>query len=137
MATVSRAQRPARMTQAVRAGFLAPYDSYANRIATLRFVEDIPLQHSHPSYATLAGIANGLEGLKAFPMCLIWGERDWCFTPAFRREWQKRFPEARVHIAEDAGHYVVEDASERVVEWIDAFAKDHPLGSPTADAAEH
>lgn len=126
MATFMAVEKHERMTPAVKAGFLAPYDSFANRIATLRFVEDIPLKRTHPSYATLAGIANGLEGLRDLPMCLIWGERDWCFTPAFREEWQRRFPEARVHTAEDAGHYVVEDASARVIHWISEFQAEHP-----------
>ena len=127
MATVMAVEKHERMTPTVRAGFLAPYDSYENRIATLRFVEDIPLSRSHPTYPTLAGIADGLAGLRGLPMCIIWGERDWCFTPAFRREWQRRFPDARVHTADDAGHYVVEDAAERVVDWIRAFQADHPI----------
>src|SRR5439155_26854134 len=32
-------------------GLLAPYDSWANRVAVQRFVQDIPLRPSHPSYA--------------------------------------------------------------------------------------
>ena len=136
MATVMAVEKHDHMTPTVKAGFLAPYDTYANRIATLRFVEDIPLKRSHPSYATLAGIANGLAALRDLPMCLIWGERDWCFTPAFRAEWQRRFPAARVHTAEDAGHYVVEDAAPRVVEWIRAFAEDHPLDESATPAPE-
>lgn len=127
MATFMAVEKHEHMTPVVKAGFLAPYDSYANRIATLRFVEDIPLSRSHPTYATLAGIANGLESLRDLPMCIVWGERDWCFTPAFRGEWQRRFPQARVHTADDAGHYVVEDASTRVIDWIRAFQADHPL----------
>src|SRR5262249_53991479 len=35
---------------AVKAGLLAPYDSWANRIAVARFVQDIPLVAGHPSF---------------------------------------------------------------------------------------
>ncbi len=46
-ATVCKHQR---MTPEVKAGYLAPYDSWRHRVAVLRFVLDIPLGPSHPSY---------------------------------------------------------------------------------------
>src|SRR3989449_2035676 len=49
-----------RMTPAVKAGYLAPYDSYANRVAILRFVQDIPLRPSHPTYRLVEEIGRGL-----------------------------------------------------------------------------
>ncbi len=106
---------------AIKQGYLAPYDSWANRVAVHRFVQDIPMQAGHPSWDTLAAIEAGLPSLVGKPMTLIWGERDWCFTPAFRAEWQRRFPAAEVHPLADAGHYVVEDASDRVVGLVRDF----------------
>ena len=44
-------------------GLLAPYDNWANRIAILRFVQDIPLGRSHPSHETLADIQKQLHTL--------------------------------------------------------------------------
>jgi len=52
---------PERLTPAVRAGYLAPYDSWAHRIAIDRFVRDIPMHPQHPSYATLLEIEDGLQ----------------------------------------------------------------------------
>lgn len=106
---------------AVAQGLLAPYGSWADRIAILRFVEDIPMRPGHPSWSTLVEIEEGLERLRGKPMLILWGERDWCFTPAFREEWQRRFPEAEVHALRDAGHYVMEDARERVLEAMEGF----------------
>ena len=40
---------PDRLSGAVRAGYLAPYDSWAHRIAVHRFVQDIPLSPRHRS----------------------------------------------------------------------------------------
>jgi len=108
-------------------GLLAPYGNWQDRIATLRFVEDIPLSADHPSRTTLLGIERGLERLRERPLCLIWGERDWCFTPAFRREWERRFPSAESHKVDDAGHWVTEDAPAQVLEWIRSFLSRHPL----------
>lgn len=104
-----------------RAGYLAPYDSWAHRVAVHRFVQDIPMAPSHPSWAALEGIAAGLAALRDRPMLILWGEKDWCFTPAFREEWERRFPAARVHRFEDAGHYVVEDARERILPLMQGF----------------
>lgn len=110
-----------RMTPAVRAGLLAPYDTWSNRVATHRFVQDIPLSPRHPSYATLAAIEHDLVNLRDLPVMLIWGMRDWCFTPHFLERFQQFFPEAEVHRFDDAGHYVIEDAHERIVPLLRAF----------------
>ncbi|HEX7448713.1 MAG TPA: alpha/beta fold hydrolase [Pirellulales bacterium] len=110
-----------RMTPAVRAGLLAPYDTWSNRVATHRFVQDIPLSPRHPSYATLAAIEHDLVNLRDLPVMLIWGMRDWCFTPHFLERFQQFFPEAEVHRFDDAGHYVIEDAHERIVPLLRTF----------------
>lgn len=109
------------LSAVARQGLLFPYDSWANRIATLRFVQDIPLHAAHPSYAELARIDDGLALLRDKPMLILWGDDDFCFTPAFRAEWERRFPDAEVHAWEDVGHYVMEDAPERVLPLIASF----------------
>ncbi len=106
---------------AARAGFVAPYDSWANRIATHEFVKDIPLDPGHRSYGTLVQIESGLEQFRQSPMLLLWGEQDWCFTTEFLREWQQRFPDARTITYPDAGHYVFEDAIDRMVPDVRGF----------------
>jgi haloalkane dehalogenase len=111
-------EKPERMTAAVRAGYLAPYDSWQNRVAIQRFVEDIPMSPTHPSYADLLALEDALPRLKDKPMLLLWGERDWCFTPQFRQEFERRFPTAESFPIADAGHYVFEDAHERMIERI-------------------
>ncbi|MFH1919254.1 MAG: alpha/beta fold hydrolase [Planctomycetota bacterium] len=113
--------RHERMTPAVRAGLLAPYDSWHNRTAIDRFVGDIPLDPRHPSYAALAEVEAGLSQFSGHPICFIWGMRDWCFTPHFLDRFLAIFPEAEVHRLEDAGHYVVEDAHERIIPLVESF----------------
>jgi haloalkane dehalogenase len=125
MATFMAVERP--LTPAVKDGYLEPYDGWKNRIATIRFVQDIPLSKAHPSYAMLSEVERGLERLETLPTCILWGERDWCFTPRFREEWQRRLPEAEVHALANAGHYLVEDAREEVVAKIGSFLERNPL----------
>lgn len=104
-----------------KAGLLFPYGSWADRIATLKFVEDIPMEPDHPSRATLQGVADGLSSLSAKPMHLVWGMKDWCFTPAFLDEWTARFPSAKVTRLGDDGHYVMEDAPDAVIDAVRAL----------------
>ncbi len=109
------------MTPQVKAGLLAPYDTWAHRLAVHRFVTDIPLAKSHPSYATLHEVEAGLAQFRQSPVCLIWGMQDWCFTPKFLERFLDFFPEATVHRLEHAGHYVIEDAHEAIVPLLEEF----------------
>jgi pimeloyl-ACP methyl ester carboxylesterase len=124
--------QPKRFSPAARAGYLAPYDNWKNRIAVHRFVQDIPRDASHPSYARLVRVEEGLSQFQSRPMLLPWGERDWCFTPEFRKEFERRFPQAESFAIPDAGHYLFEDAPELVIARIQQFLEAHPLITSTA-----
>jgi haloalkane dehalogenase len=118
-----------RMTPAVKAGYLRPYDSYANRIANLRFVQDIPLRPSHPSWATAKSVEERLPLLAGKPMLICWGQRDFCFDDYFLDHWRRAFPHAQVHVFPDAGHYVVEDAADRIIPLLRDFLAAPPQGA--------
>jgi cis-3-alkyl-4-acyloxetan-2-one decarboxylase len=117
--------KPERITPAVRAGYLAPYANWSDRVAVLRFVEDIPLSASHPSYATLMKIEESLPQFRNRPMLLVWGERDWCFNTDFLDEFVRRFPEAETLRLPQAGHYLFEDAHEQIVPRVEQFLRAH------------
>lgn len=118
-ATFRAVERPLR--SAARTGLLAPYRNAHDRLCTLTFVEDIPMDPSHPSWATLTAIEEGLPRLRDKPMVIVWGDKDFCFTPRFRMRWQELFPSAEVHALADVGHYVNEDAPERIVPLVERF----------------
>jgi haloalkane dehalogenase len=111
------------MPDDVRAGYLSPYDSWANRIAVLRFVQDIPLKPSDPSYTVVSDVEEKLKLLCDVPMLICWGMRDFVFDHHFLDEWQRRFPKAEVHRFADAGHYVLEDAGEEILPLVRQFLK--------------
>src|SRR5262245_32234246 len=119
-------EKPERMTADVRAGLLAPYDNWASRIAIDRFVQDIPFSPRHPTWHVLEQIEAGLASLAHLPIQLIWGMRDWCFRPECLDRLLKHWPSAEVHRFDDCGHYVVEDAHERIVPLAQAFLKKYP-----------
>jgi pimeloyl-ACP methyl ester carboxylesterase len=113
-----------KMAKEVAAGFLYPYDSWAHRIATHAFVQDIPLKKTHRSWQELARIDERLALLAAKPMLICWGGRDFCFNDHFYQEWQRRFPGAESHYFPEAGHYILEDAFDQVAPLVeDFFAK--------------
>ncbi len=62
------------MTPAVRAGYLAPYNSWSNRVAVNRFVKDIPRAPRHPSYETLLQMEQGLPTLGRSSLVIIVGD---------------------------------------------------------------
>jgi cis-3-alkyl-4-acyloxetan-2-one decarboxylase len=109
------------LSHSVKRGFLWPYRSWRDRVANLRFVQDIPLNKRHPSYATLERVEKCLPFLQDKPMLLCWGMRDWCFTPRFLDGFTCRFPKAEVEVYESGGHYLLEDEGERVIARIAAF----------------
>jgi haloalkane dehalogenase len=121
--------RPGRMTDLVKRAYLAPYDSWGNRIAVQRFVEDIPLKPGDRSWATVHEVSQKLEQFKAVPLLICWGRKDFVFDDAFLGEWRRRLPHADVHVFEDAGHYVLEDAHEEIVPLMRDFLAKHPLGT--------
>ncbi len=105
----------------VRSGYLFPYDSWRNRVAILRFVQDIPLNPRHSSWPVLRQIERFLPALKEKPMLICWGMQDWCFGEHFLNQWRSRFPDAQVHLFPGAGHYLLEDAPDPVSRRIEEF----------------
>jgi pimeloyl-ACP methyl ester carboxylesterase len=77
----------------------------------------------------LAELEARLLDLSGRPMMFVWGMRDWCFRPECLERFLKIFPDAEVHRLEDAGHYVVEDAHERIVPLVSDFLTRNPVSN--------
>jgi haloalkane dehalogenase len=111
------------LSREVKKGLTAPYNSWKNRIATLKFVQDIPVREKDPSYQLVSDIDNNLHKIKDIPMLICWGKHDFVFDNDYLIEWQRRFPKAKVHTFSSAGHYVLEDAQDRIVDLVGKFFK--------------
>lgn len=99
----------------VQRGFLFPYDSWANRIATHRFVVDIPSGRGTASDRALAEIESRLPLLRGCEVCVIWGGQDFCFNDHYYERWGTVLPNASRTYLRSAGHYLIEDARTDVV----------------------
>jgi len=118
-----------KMTPALRQAYTAPYDSWAHRIATLRFVQDIPLKISDPGYTLVSEVENGLARFQSVPMLIAWGDRDFVFDKHFLALWTKTFPKAQLNQFPDCGHYVLEDAGDEIATLVRDFFAAHPVGA--------
>ena len=98
-----------------RAGLLAPYDTPEHRVAVAEFVRDIPRGPGDPAYAVLARTESRLHLLRDKPAVVCWGMQDPVFDGVVLDHLLHFLPQAEVHRYADAGHYVLEDAADRIV----------------------
>jgi len=116
-----------RMPSSLREAYVAPYDSWANRIAVVRFVQDIPLRPGDRSYELVSFVESRLDQLADVPTLIAWGMKDFVFDRPFLEEWIRRFPRAEVLEFPLAGHYVLEDEAETLIPAIERFLDAHPV----------
>jgi len=116
-----------RMPADVRRAYVAPYDSWRNRIATLRFVQDIPLKKGDAAWDLVEESGKRLSEYADRPALLAWGLRDFVFDSHFLRGFEQALPNAQSLIFDDAGHYVLEDKAAIIVPKVRAFLDANPL----------
>lgn len=111
----------------VRTMYLKPYDSPANRVAVLKFVQTIPLAPSDPGYDIVVGVEESAAKFAGVPVLLLWGMKDFVFDRHFLAEWQRLFPHATTKTWLDCGHYLLEDATDEAIMEVKAFLAKHPV----------
>lgn len=120
------AKRP-KLSRQLRQAYCAPYNSWRSRIATLKFVQDIPVLPSDPSYQSVSEIEAALPRFVHTPTMFAWGMKDFVFTPQVLQHWRTRWPSAEVHTFAECGHYVLEDAAREVCGLVKTFLARHPV----------
>ena len=116
-----------RMPADVRRAYVAPYGSWADRIATLRFVQDIPLAPGDKAWALVEDSGRRLGELADRPALACWGMQDFVFDHHFLQGFRERLPRLEVHEFPQAGHYVLEDEAARIVPLVQDFLARHPV----------
>jgi haloalkane dehalogenase len=129
-------RRRERLDEEVKRAYRAPYQSVASRAdrpagkgavdalrlaaasrtGVLAFPRQVPLTRDDPvaelSRETDAGLRRHFRDR---PVRICWGMRDVLFGPDVLDMWRDTLPGAHVTRLEDAGHFVQEDAHERVI----------------------
>jgi haloalkane dehalogenase len=109
------------VSKEIRKAYTLPYDSPANRIATARFVQDIPLSENDPGFDILLKTAEHLHLLENKPCLIAWGEKDFVFDNTFLKRWLDFYPDAEIHRYPDCGHYILEDGGPALIDTITNF----------------
>ena len=117
------------VSKEVRNAYTGPYDSWDNRIATLRFVQDIPLKPSDPGYSIVQMTESRLSEFADKPCLLAWGEKDFVFDRHFLKRWKQLFPQAKVLEYPDYGHYIFEDGGQALTQAISDFMDQNEHGT--------
>ena len=112
--------------KAIRKAYVAPFNSWKNRISTLRFVQDIPLFKNDKSYPLVSDIEKSLQHFQNVPTLICWGLQDFVFDKHFLNVWKQKMPHAESNEFSDCGHYILEDASTEVIALIEKFMAENP-----------
>ena len=113
------------MPRDVRKAYISPYEE--NSLATLRFVQDIPLKSGDRSYDVVTELQDKLNLFRQVPVLICWGGKDFVFDRHFLNEWIRIFPQADIHRFPDCGHYVLEDAQKEITRLVREFLEKHPV----------
>lgn len=112
----------------VRKAYTGPYDSWDHRIATLRFVQDIPLGPDDPGYRVVQQTESCLPKFAGNPCLLAWGMKDFVFDRHFLKKWKQLFPHATTLEYPDCGHYIFEDGGPELTRIISDFMDKYEQG---------
>jgi len=115
------------MPREVRDAYLTPYDSWANRIAIHRFVQDIPLRAEDRSFPIVTDMREKLGLFAKTPALIAWGLKDFVFDRHFLDEWVRYLPQAEVLRFAGSGHYILEDESEAIIPRVRSFLAENPV----------
>lgn len=96
---------------------------WSERTPILVFPREIPVTGEGPVVAMTTEIEAGLkEHFRSKPVHITWAMKDIAFLPTYLDTlWLDTFPDATVTRLEDAGHYLQEDAHERIVPELVSF----------------
>lgn len=133
---------PERFDETVKAAYRKPFIHWYQRKAVLEFPRAIATKPTDAVSQTLAETHKVIHRLSPEHVLIVWPMKDMGFTPAILDEyWKKDFPDAEIHTIEESGHYIQEDAHEKVIPLTLQFLKKRSMspelsGAPSTARAE-
>ena len=93
------------------------YGDWSDRTLVLVFPREIPVTGEEPVVGMTTEIEEGMKrDFRSKPVHIAWAMKDVAFLPAYLDTlWLGTFSDATVTKIDDAGHYLQEDAHERIV----------------------
>jgi len=112
-----------RLTPTVKRAYRDVHQGWSERTPILVFPREIPRTSEGPVVVMNAETERLLEErFRSKPVHIAWAMKDIAFLPTYLETlWLKTFPDASVTRLDDAGHYLQEDAHERIVPELISF----------------
>jgi pimeloyl-ACP methyl ester carboxylesterase len=106
-----------RLTATVKRAYRDVHQGWSERTPILVFPREIPVTGEGPVVAMTTEIEERMkQHFRSKPVQIVWAMKDVAFIPTYLDTlWLDTFPDARVIRLDDAGHYLQEDAHERIV----------------------
>jgi len=114
---------PERLTPTVKRAYRDVHRGWSERTPILVFPREIPVTGEGPVVRMTTEIEARLkQHFRSKPVHIMWAMKDPAFLPSYLETlWLDTFPDAAVTKLEDAGHYLQEDAHERIVPELVGF----------------
>jgi haloalkane dehalogenase len=112
-----------RITQSVRRAYTEVHSGWSERLAMLVCPREIPVRAGGPVDQMNTETEGLLKGhFRSTPVQIVWGMKDRVLLPTYiDSHWLDTFPDAEVTRVNEAGHFVQEDAQERIVPALSRF----------------
>ena len=105
-----------RLDDTVKAAYRTPHPDRDSRTGCLAFPRQVPLRDDTPVARLTHETADALErSFRDRPARICWGMRDVLFGERVLDMWRAVLPQAGVTRVDDSGHFIQEDAHERVI----------------------
>jgi cis-3-alkyl-4-acyloxetan-2-one decarboxylase len=115
-----------RLTPTIKRAYREVHQGWSERTPILVFPREIPVTGEGPVVEMTTEIEAGLkQHFRSKPVQICWPMKDIALTPNYLDQlWLETFPEASVTRLDDAGHYLQEDAHERITPELVSFVGD-------------
>lgn len=110
------------------AAYDAPFPTPESKAGILAFPELVPTDPEHPNAAPMLAVRDALRGWEK-PALVLFSDSDPIFSPSVGERFADLIPGALpAETIAGAGHFLQEEAGERLAERIARFLESHPAG---------
>lgn len=102
------------------ANYREPHKAPAHRAGIAAFAKLIPDRHDHPNAAYIDDIRVALNNWDV-PVLVLWPDGDMAWRPDEGERIAQLFRHGEFQLLRNAGHYLQEDASDEVAQWVVRF----------------
>ena len=127
-------QHKDRLTPTVKRAYRDVHQGWSERTPILVFPREIPVDGKGPVVEMTTEIEERMkQHFRSKPVHITWAMKDRAFLPSYLDTlWLDTFPDATVTKLDDAGHYLQEDAHERIVPELVSFVSGLPSPAPAS-----